>query len=142
MQDTTAVRAFVNGDLEPALALWSRTEGMGLNESDTPEALGRFLARNRGLSAVAESAGRGIVGAILCGHDGRRAALHHLAVDPAFRGAGLGGRLVQYALDALRAERIPRCNIYLYDDNEAGARFWRKHGWSQTVSWKTLQREV
>lgn len=51
------VRAFVPADIPAALLPWQRTDGIGLNESDTPEALARFLACDPGLGAVAERDG-------------------------------------------------------------------------------------
>ena len=65
-------------DYPAVRSLWERTEGMGLNESDTPEAIAMFLERNPGLSLVIDSPDGEIVGAVLCGHDGRRGYLHHL----------------------------------------------------------------
>ncbi len=47
-------------------ALWAATEGIGLNESDTPEAIARFLDRNPGLSLVALDSTGFIVGTVLC----------------------------------------------------------------------------
>ena len=54
-------------------------DGIELDVSDSPAALKDFLARNPGLSTVAVLDGR-LAGAALCGHDGRRGLLHHLAV--------------------------------------------------------------
>ena len=66
-------------DLPAALRLWRKTEGVGLNESDRLPPLRRFLRRNPGLSQVARTHRR-LLGAVLCGHEGRRGYLHHLAV--------------------------------------------------------------
>jgi N-acetylglutamate synthase len=55
------------------LSLWSRTEGIGLNESDTAPEVAKFLLRNPDLSPVALSSDGAVVGAVLRGHDGRRA---------------------------------------------------------------------
>jgi putative acetyltransferase len=95
------VREFLASDLDDAVELWSQSDGVGLNESDTRDALLRFLARNPGLSAVA-IAGAELVGAILCGHDGRRGTIHHLAVAPAYRRNGVGSELLDYCLSRLR----------------------------------------
>ena len=75
--DETIVRSFHIEDFDAVIALWRRAKGVGLNESDTRRAITAFLRRNPNFSFVAEKAGR-IVGAVLCGHDGRRGYLHHL----------------------------------------------------------------
>lgn len=94
-------------DIESALALWRASEGLGLNESDTPDALTVFLARNPALSAVAIAADGRLVGAVLCGHDGRRGTLHHLAVAPDWRGRGIARRLVAHGIAGFQAIGIP-----------------------------------
>jgi len=58
-------------DYEEVLRLWQDSEGVGLNESDTRPAIAAYLKRNRGMSYVARD-GKLLVGAVLCGHDGRR----------------------------------------------------------------------
>jgi putative acetyltransferase len=141
MPRSFAIREFLPTDLAGALELWSGSDGIGLNESDTRPALLRFLTRNPGLSAVASAADE-IVGAILCGHDGRRGTIHHLAVSPAWRRRGAGSALLEYSLTRLREAEIPRCNLYLYDDNEIGRRFWEHHGWQAAGTWKTWQVQL
>jgi putative acetyltransferase len=136
------IRELVIADLDGALELWLRTDGLGLNESDTHEALGRFLRRNPGLSAIATAADGSLVGAVLCGHDGRRGTIHHLAVDGPYRRRGVAGRLLEHCLIALGQAKIPRCNVFLYDDNEEGTKFWVHHGWAPATTWKTLQRRI
>ncbi|HXA14825.1 MAG TPA: hypothetical protein VNW23_06825 [Opitutaceae bacterium] len=73
------LRALTPTDYDAVFALWQASEGMGLNESDTRDAITSYLVRNPGLSLVAEVENK-IAGAVLCGHDGRRGYLHHLAV--------------------------------------------------------------
>jgi ribosomal protein S18 acetylase RimI-like enzyme len=51
--------------------------------------IGLLLAGNPGLSLVAELDGA-VVGAVLCGHDGRRALIYHLAVAASLRRRGIG----------------------------------------------------
>jgi putative acetyltransferase len=126
-------------DLAVVLDLWGRIDGVGLNESDTPERLRTFLDRNPDLSQVARDGSR-LIGAVLCGHDGRRGYLHHLAVVPAFRGRGVGRKLVANCLVSLAALGILKCNIFLYVDNELGQRFWDRSGWSARRDLKILQR--
>src|SRR5260370_42342962 len=93
MSDNIKTRAFSISDYGPALELWQRVEGLEIAEGDDRESVAQFLARNRGLSRVATD-GSAIVGVALCGHDGRRGHIYHLAVDPACQGRGLGKRSV------------------------------------------------
>ena len=136
------IRELLPADLDAVLELWSQTEGLGLNESDTHEALRAFLRRNPGFSAVAASAEASLIGAVLCGHDGRRGTIHHLAVSRPYRQRGVAKRLLAHCLIRLEQAHIPRCNVFLYDDNEAGAKFWVHNGWEAAATWKTLQRRV
>jgi len=79
---------------EEVLSLWQSTEGVGLDRDvDTKERIGIYLQRNPGLSFAAFEKGK-VLGAVLCGHDGRRGYLHHLTVAEAHRNEGIGTALV------------------------------------------------
>src|SRR5687768_16973306 len=95
-------------DYAAVAALWRRTEGVGLNESDAEEPVVAFLRRNPGMSSVAVSAGGAVIGAVLCGTDGRRGYLHHLAVEHAERKRGVAARLVARCFGELAAAGIPK----------------------------------
>lgn len=85
-----------SGDL---CCAWKRTPGMGMSKADSRENIELFLRRNEGLSLVCED-GETLVGSVLCGHDGRRGFMYHLAVHPAYRNKGIGGELVKRACTA------------------------------------------
>ncbi len=142
MSSVFHVRAFTFTDYAAAHALWSSIEGMGLNESDTPEAIGIFLDRNPGFSAVALDSAGAVIGTILCGHNGRAGSINHLAVAKTHRSLGLGSRLVEYAFARLAEANIPRCNIFVYNDNHGGNNFWLKNGWVDPNTWRVLQKHV
>lgn len=117
-------------DFPEVLALWKRTEGIGLNESDTEEQLAQFLERNPGFSFVATNESGAIIGAVLCGHEGRRGYLHHLAVDSQHRRQLLGSSLVDRCLEKLKSAKILKCNLFLFRENHEGRAFWEKSGWA------------
>jgi hypothetical protein len=88
------IRQMTVEDYDEAAVLWKNTEDVGLdNHVDTREGIASHLARNVELSYVARQEGR-IVGAVLCGHDGRRGHLHHLAVARPRHWPSLGRRLI------------------------------------------------
>lgn len=117
-------------DYEEAYALWENTPGMGLSAADSREGIGSYLRRNPGLSFVCRADGR-VVGTILCGHDGRRGFIYHLAVDGEHRGQSLARQLVERSLAKLREHVIDKCHLMVLHDNELGKRFWTKSGWQQ-----------
>lgn len=109
-------------------ALWKHIEGIGLSSADSEESISSFLKKNPGLSFVACESAR-IVGTILCGQDGRRGYIYHLAVHPDFRRRGLGRKLVQRCLDALQEAGINKCHLFVFQNNLTGMAFWKSVGW-------------
>ena len=128
MTDKIVTREFSIADYEAAFQLWQRVEGVEVAEGDDKEGIAQFLARNPGLSRVATD-GPILVGVVMCGHDGRRGHIYHLAVDPAYRRYGVGKRLVQECLDQLRQAGVIRAIILVSDNNPGGAEFWKRAGW-------------
>jgi ribosomal protein S18 acetylase RimI-like enzyme len=122
------IRAMTIGDYAEVYSLWQCAEGLVLGEADTGEAIAKYLERNPDISHVAVNDGR-IIGAALCGHDGRRGFLHHLAVAPAFRKQGIGRAIVDACQRALQREGISRCNIFVLAGHDAAQLFWRHNGW-------------
>jgi N-acetylglutamate synthase len=134
-------REFLINDYEAAVELWKRVEGLDIAEGDDRESIRRFLEQNRGLSRVATN-GSTIVGAALCGHDGRRGYIYHLAVDPAYQGRQLGKRLVEECLDGLRRAGLERANILVAKDNPRGRDFWKRTGWEDLDGAVAMGRDI
>ncbi len=128
-------------DYDAVLALWQQSEGVGLTPSDSREAVHAFLDRNPGLSLVVRHHDR-VVSAVLCGHDGRRGYLYHLAVAAEYRHQGLGRLIVDACLSRLAACGIQKATIFVYRHNDIGSRFWRKVGWKDHTDLVVLQRET
>ena len=137
----TTIRSMTPTDIPAVLDLWRASEGMGLGFSDTIEQVTVHLARNPDLSLVALD-GPEIVGAILCGHDGRRGFLHHLAVAPPYRRQGIGRALVDRAIAGLRREGILRSHILVFANNAAAITFWGRLGWSLRDYLRIMTRDV
>jgi N-acetylglutamate synthase len=128
-------------DFAAVCRLWRNSEGIGLNESDTKANIAIYLKRNPGMSFLARK-GRAVIGTVLCGHDGRRGYLHHLAVAKNYRGNGIGKKLVEASFSALGRAGITRCNIYLFNSNTEGGAFWSHNGWKSRPDLQILQKAV
>ena len=127
------------GDLAEVIQFWRGMEGIGLSESDSYSALSSYLRRNPGLSWVARNRDGEVIGAVLCGHDGRRGTLHHLAVAQEYRRQGIGRALVEKCLPSLRELKILKCNIFLFSNNPEGEAFWKQIGWKTREDLSLMQ---
>src|ERR1700747_3426978 len=116
MSEQIQTREFSINDYDAVLQLWQSVDGLEIAEGDDREGIAQFLARNPGLSRLAID-GSKVVGVSMCGNDGRRGHIYHVAVDPAYRRYGLGKRLVQECLDGLRQAGILRAIILVADYN-------------------------
>ena len=117
---------------DAAVKLWKQCEGVHLGKADEREAIARYLRRNAGLSLVAMDEGH-LVGPVLCGHDGRRGILHHLAVAKNGRRKGVGKMLVTQACEGLKACGLDRCWILILANNGSARQFWKALGWQESL---------
>jgi ribosomal protein S18 acetylase RimI-like enzyme len=135
------IRQFVLDDYDRAIALWSAVEGVEICEGDSREDIAEYLKRNPGLSRIAEANGT-IVGAALCGHDGRRGWIYHLAVAREFRGQAVGKLLLDDCERGLRNAGLKRIIILVAADNPAGQQFWLRHGWEDIPFAVAMTKEL
>ena len=111
--------------------LWMSIHGFAIRSiDDSYEGVERFLKRNPGTSVVALEDGV-IVGAILCGHDGRRGCLYHVCVHEAFRRRGIGKSMVVFCMEALKKENINKVSLIAFTRNDIGNAFWKEIGWGR-----------
>lgn len=142
---TIHIRAMRPEDYDAARTLWQATEGVGLDASDERERIVAYLERNAGLSHVAldvDSSADKIVGAVLCSFDGRRGDLCHLAVDRAYRGLGVGRRLVEECLAQLDKVGVLKCNVRVFANNAEGKAFWQHMGFELRDDLAMMQRKI
>ncbi len=125
------IRAMMETDYEEVYGLWKKIKGFALRSvDDSREGVERFLKRNPNTSVVAIEDGI-IVGAILCGHDGRRGCLYHVCVDPDYRLRGIGKQMVVFAMQALHKEEINKVSLIAFSRNDIGNAFWKTIGWNK-----------
>jgi ribosomal protein S18 acetylase RimI-like enzyme len=138
---TIRITPFELTDYDAAVALWRESEGIVLGRADERDAIARFLAHNAGLSFVARHEGA-LVGAALCGSDGRRGFLHHVAVAAPHRRQGVARALVERCLDGLRHRGVGKCHVFVLGANDDAQRFWEREGWARRGDLVLMSREL
>ena len=125
------VRTMNIDDYDEVSRLWHKIKGFSIRSiDDSREGVERFLQRNPETSVVAVEDSK-IVGAILCGHDGRRGCMYHVCVDPEYRMRGIGKSMVVFAMNALKKENISKVYLIAFTKNDVGNTFWRCIGWTK-----------
>ena len=125
------VRTMTIDDYEEVSLLWHKIKGFSIRSiDDSREGVARFLKRNPDSSVVAVEDSR-VVGAILCGHDGRRGCMYHVCVDPEYRMRGIGKSMGVFAMNALKKENISKVSLIAFTKNDVGNKFWRCIGWTK-----------
>lgn len=118
-------------DYKNIYELWLSCVGMGLNNlDDSKEGIDKFLKRNPDTCFVAIENNE-IVGVIMAGNDGRRGFIYHTAVSPNFRHQGIGSKLVDTAMDALKANGINKVALVVFDRNKDANLFWENMGFTE-----------
>ena len=130
-ETTVAIRTMRIEDYDKVYALWMSIHGFGIRSmDDSREGIERFLKRNPTASVVAEEKGR-IIGAILCGHDGRRGCLYHVCVAEEHRRRGIGKAMVVHCMNELKKEQINKVSLIAFTQNDIGNAFWKTIGWTK-----------
>ena len=125
------IRTMSIKDYPGVYAPWMSIKGFAIRSiDDSEEGVARFLERNPRTSVVAEENGE-IVGAILCGHDGRRGCLYHVCVREDCRMRGIGKAMVVRCMESLKEERISKVSLIAFTVNDIGNAFWRCIGWTK-----------
>ena len=127
------VRNMTIEDYDGVRALWLTIKGFAIRSiDDSREGVERFLERNPKTSVVAVEDGR-IVGAILCGHDGRRATFYHVCVEEDFRMRGIGKAMVVTCMKELKEQHINKVALIAFTENDIGNAFWKGIGWTERL---------
>lgn len=128
-------------DYDEVRQLWGESEGLELGAADTRSAIAAFLERNPGLSFVARQEGQ-LVGAVLCGHDGRRGYIDNLAVRLSHRRQGIGRMLASRCVYTLIQIGIRKWHLFVRENNQEAIVFWSKLGWHQRVELVTMSNRT
>lgn len=136
------IRELTIENFEEVFSLWESSGGIGLDRmSDTKERIWIYFRRNPGLSFAAFEKGK-VIGAVLCGHDGRHGYLYHLSVAEAHRHKGVGTALTEKVISKLRILGVRKCITFVFPNNAEGQNFWAGNGWAERTELKVLTKNI
>ena len=130
---------FKDVHIPEVMRIWENSNGTYLNKSDDSDKLNFFLQRNKGLSQVALIKNK-IVGAVLCGHDGRRGFIYHLVVLPDYRRIGLAKEIVNKCILELNSIGIDKCYAFVSNTNKEAFKFWDSLNWKLENQFELISR--
>lgn len=113
------------------IKFWEKIPGIGIGKGDEKENIEKFILKNQDLNFVAINENDDIIASVMCGTDGRRGYIYHLAVDEMYRKKGIGTELVNKVLENLKKITIDKCHIFVFCINDDGIKFWEKIKWKK-----------
>ncbi|MCX6407346.1 MAG: GNAT family N-acetyltransferase [Propionibacteriales bacterium] len=139
--DDVSVRNATTDDVTDLLEFWCRAGENGSRPDDRPDLVHALIRHDPEAVLVAEADGR-VVATVIGGWDGWRANLYRLAVDPGWRGRGLGRRMLALAEERLRRLGAERFCAMVLDDNEEGRGLWRACGYAPQDDWSRWVKQA
>lgn len=127
-------RNAVQSDVENLMAFWAVAGENGARPDDRPDLVMRLIKHDPDAVLIAEDGGR-IIATVVSGWDGWRANLYRLAVDPEWRGRGLGRRMLDLAEVRLRSLGAERFCAMVLDENDLGVALWKSAGYQPQGEW-------
>jgi ribosomal protein S18 acetylase RimI-like enzyme len=128
------IRAFTEADRRGLVDLWLRCD-LTRPWNDPDRDIDRKAAHSGGLfvalgapTGATTDAPTQVIGSVMAGYDGHRGWINYLAVDPAWRGSGLGRRLMVVAEEYLRAIGAPKINLQVRTENQNAVAFYHAIG--------------
>ncbi len=141
MKEKIIIRAMKESDLDHAIELWNHSFQAGYSQTfDTKKRLINYLKRNPGFSTVAYVSNE-MIGALLCGHDGRRASVYNTAVKPEYRKLGIGRKMEKRAISEFKKVGITTGFLFINVKNPGSKDFWESIGWTVIDDIKYLYKQ-
>jgi ribosomal protein S18 acetylase RimI-like enzyme len=120
------IRPFDPDDEDAVVRLWVDC-GLVVPWNDPHRDIARKLKVRPDLFLVAYGDGE-LVGTVMAGYDGHRGSINYVAVHPAHRHQGIGGRLMAEAEARLRAAGCPKINLLVRSTNTEVIGFYEALG--------------
>lgn len=124
------IQAMKESDIDQVLKLWNDIFGSSFLESSvTKEDLIIYLEKNPDASSIACTKDRNVIGALLCGNDGIRGYIYHIAIYNEYRVNEIERRLLDRSLAKLREIGIETGFIFTQNNNHEMDANFNSIGW-------------
>ncbi len=121
------IRACRDEDVAAVIELWKSCELLRAHHDPAREIA--FLRDVHNGELFLAFDGERLAGSVMVGHDGHRAWMYRVAVDPQNRGRGNGRALVAQAEAWAVARRLPKLMLLIREDNDKVASFYGHLGY-------------
>ncbi len=119
---TLHIRPLADDDVAAVIALWQACDlTRPWNDPGADIALARATPD---AEIFVGCVGDQIAASVLCGHDGHRAWLYYLAVDPQHQGSGFGRLITRHAEDWLRSRGAVKVMLMIRPENDRVRAFY------------------
>lgn len=130
MDNMIVVRAMKESDIDQVLKLWNDIFGSSFLESSvTKEELIAYMKKNPDASSVACTEEGKVIGALLCGNDGIRGFIYHIAIYNEYRVNEIEKRLLERSLSKLKEIGIKTGFIFTQNNNHDMDVSFNSIGW-------------
>ena len=130
MKNAIVVQAMRELDIDQVLKLWNEIFGTSFLESSvTKEELEIYLRKNPGASSVACTDNGKVIGALLCGNDGTRGFIYHIAIYNEYRVIEIEKKMLERSLSKLKEVGINTGFIFTQNNTHDMDATFNSIGW-------------
>ncbi|EKQ53177.1 MULTISPECIES: GNAT family N-acetyltransferase [unclassified Clostridium] len=141
MNDEIVIQAMKESDIDQVIELWNKILNSSfLQSSVTKEELIQYIERNPDVSSVACADDGKVIGVLLCGHDGIRGFIYHIAVHDEYKVNEITNRMLERSLSKLKEAGIKKGFIFTQSNTHDMDETFNSIGW--VVIPNKLQFEV
>lgn len=121
-----SIRRMQPHDWTAVRELWKES-GLSDEQEDSFDDVVAFLSSSQSAGFIAEQTDR-VIGAVLCGSDGRYGYVHHLAVSSTTRRLRVGSSLVQECVAFMKTRHVV---LMVRESNRIAKEFWSDLGFQK-----------
>ena len=130
MNNEIVIQAMKELDIDQVTKLWNEIlDSSFLQSSVTKEELIKYIKRNPDVSSVARTDDGRVIGVLLCGHDGIRGFIYHIAVYNEYKVNEISNKMLDRSLSKLEEAGIKTGFIFTQSNTHDMDETFNSIGW-------------